>query len=133
MKALIKDQLSVVVSNTPGQIAKMCEILSKASVNISSIMFGDSAGQGVVRFIVDKTQTAAAAFEAAGFFVVVAPVAEVEFENKAGALWGLSKALGDAGVNIDYAYGSDNPDPKYTRVTFKFSDFDKALDVIAKL
>ena len=133
MKAEVKSQLSVVVPNKPGQIAAMSKMLLDAKINLQAVMFVDSQGQGIVRFIVDKTEEAKNIFEEAGFFVVVAEVVEVEFDNTPGALYELSKALGDAGINIDYAYGCDNPDPRATRVTFKLSDVKKGLEVVKKL
>jgi hypothetical protein len=129
----VKTQLSIVIPNQPGQISKVAEVLSAQRINISGVMFVDTTQQGVVRFIVAEPERGIAALEAAGFFVVAAQVIEVLFSHHIGQLHHFSSALGAAGVNIDYAYGSDNPSPEQMKVIFKVSDITKAMAVIAEL
>lgn len=133
MKFCVKEQLSIVIPNEPGQIAMVSDIMAKHDVNISGVMFLDTMAQGVVRFVTENAASAQKVLEEAGLFVVLAEIIEVEFENEVGALHILSKALGDAGVNIDYAYGSDNPNPNEMKVAFKMSDTQKALGVLKNL
>jgi len=133
MKFCVKEQLSIVIPNEPGQIAKVSDIMAQNNVNISGVMFVDTMAQGVVRFVTENATAAQKTLEEAGFFVVLAEIIEVEFENEVGALHVMSKALGDAGINIDYAYGSDNPNPNEMKVAFKMSDTHKALEILKNL
>ena len=133
MRAEVVTQFSIVVPNKPGGIALLTEVLKKASVNVHSVMFTDTLNQGVVRFVLGDPPKARKALTAAGFFAVESEVVEVEMSNKAGSLSDIAEALAAQGVNINYAYGGDNPDSKSAKVTFKFSDLEKALKIIEKL
>ena len=133
MKVDIKTQLSIVIPNQPGQIAKVTGAMMKHKINIGSLMFVDTTSQGVVRFVVDDAKEAKKLLENKGFFVAAAEVAVVEVPNKVGALYHISKALGDAGINIEYAYASDNPNVDCTRDTFKLSDVARGVEIIEKL
>lgn len=133
MKVQIQTQLSIVVPNQPGAVAGVYKILSEKKINVGSVMMVDTVSQGVVRFVVERAGEAQKFLEEAGYFVVPAEVAVVDVPNTPGKLFELTKALGDAGVNIDYAYASDNPNPEFIRDTFKLSDLQKGVSVIEKL
>jgi hypothetical protein len=133
MKVEIKQQLSIVIPNQPGTIATVLKALADERINIGSIMFVDTVGQGVVRFTVEKAKDAQKILEGQGFFVAHAEVAEVDVPNRPGALYELTEALGKGGVNIDYAYASDNPNPNFIRDTLKLSDLKKGVEIISKL
>ena len=133
MRAEVVTQFSLVVPNKPGAIALITGALRENSVNIHSVMLTDTLNQGVVRFVLGDPKKARKLFKQEGFFAVESKVAEVSMSNKPGSLHEIAVALGEAGVNIDYAYGGDNPGAKSAKVTFKFSDLNKAMKVIEKL
>lgn len=133
MKVDICTQLSVVATNQPGEVARIIQVLSDHQINIGSIMFVDTTSQGVVRFVVERAAEAKKALEDAGFFVAAAEVAVVEVPNEIGSLLKITQALGQAGINIDYAYGSDNPSPGHIRDTLKLSDLEKGVGILRKL
>lgn len=133
MKVDVQTQLSIVANNQPGEVARIIEVLSKHNINIGSIMFVDTTSQGVVRFVVEDASRAQQKLEEAGFFVAAAEVAVVEVPNEIGSLLKITQALGQAGVNIDYAYGSDNPSPGHIRDTLKLSDLERGVEILKKL
>lgn len=133
MKVDVRTQLSVVVPNQPGEVARMIKSMSENDINIGSIMFVDTTAQGVVRFVPAKPDVAKKTLEEAGFFVAAADVAVVEVPNEIGALYNITRALGEAGINIDYAYGSDNPSPGHIRDTLKLSDMEKGVEILKRL
>jgi hypothetical protein len=133
MRAEVRTQLSIIVPNRPGATASVCRVLAENKINIESFMLGDEQKQCVVRFLVEDPARAKKALEAAGFFVAAADVLVVEVKNRVGILYEVTNALGKAGVNIDYAYASDNPHSKCTRDAFKLSELKKGLKVIKKL
>ncbi len=133
MKVDVRTQLSVVVPNQPGEVARVIKSLSDNNINIGSIMFVDTTAQGVVRFVVERAAEAKKVLEDAGFFVAAAEVAVVEVPNEIGSLYEITRALGEGGVNIDYAYGSDNPSPGHIRDTLKLSDVEKGVEILKRL
>ena len=50
-------------------------------------------------------------------------------DNKPGLLNKVSKAFGDAGVNISYTYGSGFSDSECALFIFKVSDIEKAVEL----
>lgn len=133
MKVDVQTQLSIVAQNQPGEVARIIQVLSDNKINIGSIMFVDTTHQGVVRFVVEQAALAQKTLEEAGFFVAAAEVAVVEVPNEIGSLLKITQTLGQAGVNIDYAYGSDNPSPGHIRDTLKLSDLEKGVEILKKL
>ena len=133
MKTTLLNQLSLVIPNEPGQMARLCKVLAERKINVGSLMFLDSTSQGVVRLTVEDAPRAQKILEEEGYFVAVAQVVAVDVPNRAGALYTLSKALADAGINIEYAYASDHPGAPFIRDTFKLSDLEKGVKIIEQL
>jgi hypothetical protein len=98
------DQLSVFLENQPGRLAHLCRALGDARVNMRALMVADTQEFGVVRIICDRPQTAREVLEAAGFGVSVADVIAVETPDRPGGLADVLEALGESGVNVEYAY-----------------------------
>jgi len=99
-------QLTVVLENKPGQLAKMAAVLKKAKVNIQGISVVDSVDTGVIRMVVDSPAKARQALARAKITVTQQLVLVADLPNEPGALQGLAAKLSAAGVNINYIYGS---------------------------
>ncbi|MBM3476916.1 MAG: ACT domain-containing protein [Armatimonadetes bacterium] len=99
-------QLTVVLENKPGQLAKMAAALKKAKVNIQAISVVDSVDTGVIRMVVDSPAKAKQALAQAKITVTQQLVLVVDLCNEPGALQGLAAKLSAADVNINYIYGS---------------------------
>jgi len=99
-------QLTVVLENKPGQLAKMAAALKKAGVNVLAISVVDSVDTGVIRMVVDSPAKAKQALARAKITVTQQLVLLVALANAPGALQDLAAKLSVAGVNINYVYGS---------------------------
>lgn len=99
-------QLTVVLENRPGQLAKMTAVLKKADVNILAISVVDSVDTGVVRMVVDSPAKAKGALTRAKMVVTQQSVLLASLPNQTGALQEFAAKLSAAGVNINYVYGS---------------------------
>ncbi|MFU8891756.1 MAG: ACT domain-containing protein [Anaerosomatales bacterium] len=98
------EQLSVFLENQPGRLAHLCRTLGDAGVNMRALMVADTQEFGVVRIICDRPQAGKTALESAGFGVSVAEVVGVEVPDVPGGLADILEALGEQGVNVEYAY-----------------------------
>ncbi len=98
------DQISVFLENEPGRLAQLCRTLGDAGVNMRALMVADTESFGVVRIICDRPQAARDALEAASFGVSVARVIAVEVPDRPGGLADVLEALGEEGINVEYAY-----------------------------
>lgn len=80
-----------------------------ASVASYNSMRKDSAQFALIRLLVDDTDKALDILTKNEYIYDVVPVIAIELENKPGTLGEIAKKCGDAGININYVYGSVAP------------------------
>ncbi len=73
-------------------------------MNIYAISIGEADGFGIIRAIVDHPSIAHRKLAELGYVVSFTDVMAVRMRNEPGGLKDIAKILGDAGINIDYAY-----------------------------
>ena len=83
---------------------KVTTCLRKAGVNIMALITNDSGEFGLVRMIVDDTDKAAEALEAAGYMVRISPVIGAEISDDVGGLDDLLADLESINISADYIY-----------------------------
>lgn len=93
-------ELRVHHADEPGQLGQVSAILGDAGINID----GFGVWQGVARLYVSDVDTARQLLEENGFRCELADVLRLHIPDEPGNLAEVAQALGDAGVNIDYAY-----------------------------
>ena len=96
-------QLSVFVENKPGKLLPMVKALSDAQVNIRAMSIADTQDFGILRLIVSDEKKAKEILSDYSIVTSVDVIA-VKISDKAGALYGVLDALGEAGINIEYTY-----------------------------
>ena len=84
----------------PGQLGRISSILGDAGINIDG--FGVWGGE--TRLFVNNVDRAIELLSAAGMSCDTAEVLRLHLPNEPGNLAEVAQALGDAGINIDYAY-----------------------------
>lgn len=102
-------QISIIVDNAPGTLARICEALREQQINVRGFAAWGESDHGVVRMIFDQPLKALDLLEEAGMIAFARDVLEVSRENRPGQLHEVASRLHSAGINIDYAYGS-SPD-----------------------
>jgi len=99
--------LTVVLTDEPGQLAKLGEATGGAGVNIQGMCAFTGEGRGIIHVLVDNGVAARAvsALEQAGMGVADRrEVLVVDVENRPGSLGELARELADASVNIELLY-----------------------------
>ncbi len=99
----IRTELTLRLPNSPGALSGVCRLLADERVNILAMML-ESTGQ--LRLVVDNHVRAAGALRAQHHQVAESAVIVAAVANGPGALAPLLTMAADAGVNLDYAYGS---------------------------
>jgi hypothetical protein len=122
-------QFSVGLDNTAGTLAKLCEKLRRARVNIEAISVSDNADCGWIRLIATPTARARAVLHKAGYTVCAKLVFITTAANRPGELERICKRLAKAGVNINYVYGS-TPKGNSSTLVFGVSDVDRAVGAV---
>jgi len=93
-------ELRVHHSNKPGRLGHISSVLAEAGVNIEG--FGMWGGE--TRLFVSDVDRALELLTAEGMSCDVADVLRLHLPDEPGNLAEVAQALGEAGVNIDYAY-----------------------------
>ena len=126
----IASQLALFVENRPGMLARVCDALSEAKINIYALAISDTVDHSVVRMVVSDTQKALLLFEERGTLVVDTEVLMIEANNKPGTLTKIAQKLGEGGVNIEYCYFATPPGAKKGLLVIRVSDPKKALKIL---
>lgn len=126
----IAKQLAIFLENRPGMLARVCDALSEAKINIYAISTSDTVDHSVIRMVVSDARKALAVFEEHGTLVVEDDVLMIEGDNKSGALGVIAGKLAEAGVNIEYCYCATSPNAKKGLMIMRCSNAQKALKVL---
>src|SRR5689334_11214009 len=97
----IRIELNLRVPNSAGALAGVCRLLSDERVNIVAMAL-ESTGQ--LRLVVDNHVHGAAVLREHHHQVVERDVIVTTIPNVPGALAPALRLIGDAGVNVEYAY-----------------------------
>ncbi len=98
-------ELRVTLEDKPGSLAKLTEALGKGGVNIDAIAAQTSGGSGDIRVLVEDTQKARTALDAAGIRVQSErEMVFVDLDDKPGSLATVARKLSDKSINVDAIY-----------------------------
>lgn len=100
---MIKTELTLRLQNSPGALARVCDLLASESINISAMMLDPG---GAMRFIVDNPTHAAGLLRERNYDVAERPVLFVQLGHRAGTFAGVARMLAASGINLDYAYAT---------------------------
>src|SRR5437764_8229518 len=96
-------QLAVFLANRPGALARVCEALAKAEINIYALATSDTVDHTVVRMVVSDPTKALMLLGEAGVLALDTEVLSIETASEPGVLGQIAKRLAEADVNIEYA------------------------------
>jgi len=126
----ITKQLALFVENRPGMLARICDALGAAKINIYAISTSDTVDHIVVRMVVSDPGKALFVFEEHGTLAVEDDVLMITGDNKSGSLGKLAHKLAAGKINIEYAYCATPPDAKKGLLILRVSDPKKALKLL---
>jgi hypothetical protein len=99
--------LTVVIADRPGELAKLGEVTGTAGANILGFAAFTGQSRGVIHLLFedDVVERARAALEAEGLGIAdEREVLVVDVEDRPGSLGELMRELADANVNVELAY-----------------------------
>ena len=133
MNFTLQRQITVAIENQPGRLAAISKALAVSGINIKDLSILDNIEQGVIRMVTNDSAACKALLVAQGFHPVEAEVLVIDLPDTPGKLAVLAEALADGGVNIDYAYGSEEPAEQRMRIVMKASPLSRAREIIQAL
>jgi hypothetical protein len=96
----IMSAFTVEMANSPGQLARLCDVLATRGVNLVVCGLAHGGG-GTIAFIADDEPAARGALQAAEIDYVERPALTVRLENVPGAGATAFRTLAQANVNLD--------------------------------
>jgi hypothetical protein len=99
--------LTIVLQDRPGELARLGEATGRAGVSIQGMCALTGEGRGVIHLLFDDdvAPVARRALEEAEMGIAdEREVLVIDVAHRPGSLGGLARALGEANVNIELAY-----------------------------
>jgi len=124
--------LAMFIQNASDYVQEMFEARGKpikrtASAASYGSVLKEARKYSLIRVVVDKTDEALAMLKKTGYWVDAKDVLVMKLENRPGKLASVSKQFGEAGININYVYGSGAADAKSAIYVFKVPDATQAM------
>ena len=123
-------QLSVFLENKPGRLREACGILADNSINLITLSLADTEQFGILRLIVDDSDSAKKVLGDAGFVAKITDVIAVEVKDEPGGLRDILQVEADAGISVEYMYAFTIKSGENAVMIFRFDNMDKAIDAL---
>ncbi|MGD8667221.1 MAG: amino acid-binding protein, partial [Desulfobacterales bacterium] len=120
----------VSIENAPGRLHEVTEALGSAGINLRALNLVDTGAFGQLRLLVSDVTTARKILMEMQIPAYVNEVVAAEIEDKPGSLAALLKPLSQAGVSVIFMYAFITFAPGNAIMIFRFSDNDKAIEVL---
>ena len=126
-------QLAIFLANRPGALARVCEALANAEINIYALATSDTVDHSVVRMVVSDPTKALMLLGEAGVLALETEVLMIETASEPGVLTKIAERLAEAEINIEYAYLAGGRGAEKGLIVLRPSDVEKAQAVLRDL
>jgi len=123
-------QLTLTLQSKPGVLAKVCQALAGAGVNITAICAAETAGRGKIRMVVSDPARAKEALKAAKLRCGEETALILTLEDRPGALGRVAEKLAASKINIKSAYATTLGMGGSATVVLSVANADKATVVL---
>jgi len=126
----VTKEFTAYLEDRAGTLGKVCRALADRGVNILALHSFPSASKNVTRFIVDNPEAARAALNGERLTHTEADVILLKLPHRPGEVARAASRLGEANININYAYCGLEPDTNTPLVFFGVSEVARAVQVL---
>lgn len=123
-------QLTVWVEDRPGILGEVSSALGAKKVNIQAFLAAVLEGRGAIRMILDKPALAKKVFAQHGWENSEEDVVAVTLADIPGSPGSAARKLGEAGINIQYAYTGSAKSARKVATYFAVADLQAALKAL---
>lgn len=102
-------EFTVQMEDKPGTLGKFCRALADKGVNILAFQSFPFTGKSNVRFVADNPTTVKTVLDSQRMTYTEAQVAQTKLVHRPGEIARAASRLGEANINIDYAYVGIEP------------------------
>jgi hypothetical protein len=126
-------EISVHMGDRPGTLGKVCRALADGKVNILGFQSIPSERKSLVRFVVDNPTAAKSVLDTEKLKYTEAEVAQVRLPHRPGELARAASQLGEAEININYAYCGIEPNSNASFLIFGVAEVGRAVKILDKV
>ena len=120
----------VLLEDRPSTLGKVCRALADREVNILTLQSFPIGGKSVTRFIVDNALAAKMVLDNERLTYVEAEIVQTKLPHRPGEIARVASRLGEANININYAYCGLEPGTNTPLVFFGVTDVSKAAPIL---
>ena len=126
----ITTELAIRMDNRPGSLGKICRDLADRGVNILALQSIPSANTILVCMVVDQPAAAQSIFDREGISYTEAEVVQAQLPHAPGELARAASKLGEANININYAYCGIEPTSHAPLIIFGVTEVERAANIL---
>jgi hypothetical protein len=126
-------EFTIQLDDRPGTLAKCCRAFAERRINILAFEAFSREGQSIIRLVVDDPTSAKSALDAQQIYCTEAEVVQVALPHRSGELFRAASLLGEAGININYAYCGMEPRTNSPLVIFGVKEVGKAATILDEI
>ncbi len=123
-------QLNVFVENKQGALVSITDALARSEINIRALSIADTEEFGILRLIVNDTETATEMLEELGYLIKVTDVVGVKIGDAPGKLSKALEVLDENEINLEYLYAFMARTEKHAYVVLRVADNTAAETVL---
>lgn len=123
-------EFTIHLEDRPGSLERVCRAFADYKVNIVAFQAARAEGRRLVRFVVDNPSTAKKALDNEGVGYRETEVAQIKRPNRPGELARAASRLGEADINIDYAYCGVDPITNTPVIVFGVAEAGQAAVIL---
>ena len=116
------NHLSIFVENQQGALVGITDTLAAQGINLRALSIADTEDFGILRLIVNDTETACNVLHEAGYLLNATDVVGVKIGDAPGKLSAALAALDKAAINVEYLYAFMARTEKHAYVVLRVND-----------
>ncbi len=127
----ITKEFAIRQEDQPGTLGKICRALADQKVNILAFQaFPSEKGKSAIHLVLDNPTTGKTVLDQQSAEYTETDVAHVKLAHRPGELGRAASRLGDAGININYAYCGAEAGTNAAMLIFGVADAGKAAKLL---
>jgi hypothetical protein len=129
----ITKEFTVLMEDRPSTLGNVCRALADREVNILALQSFPIGGKSVTRFIVDNPKSAKTVLDSEQMTYVEAEIVQTKVPHRPGEIARVASRLGEANININYAYCGLEPGTNAPLVFFGVAEVGKAAPILEQV
>ncbi len=126
-------EFAIQMEDRPGTLGKFSRALADRGVNILAFQSFPTEGKSVVRLVVDNPTTTKTVLDSQKLSYKEAEVVQVKLPHRPGELARAAARLGDANININYAYSGVEPGTNAPLLIFGVAEAGRAATILDQI